>query len=54
VETERRPFTHYLVEGLRTGAVAGRAEWVTDEASFNYVYEQLRRTGAGMTSQCWV
>jgi len=43
-ETEPSPFSHYLVEGLTTGAAVGRAEWVTYEALFNYVYEQVRRS----------
>ena len=53
-EIERSLFTHFLVEGLKTGESAAGAELITEEALFQYAYDRVRAAGAGMTPQRWV
>ena len=42
---EQSLFTHYLVEGLETGAAGGTSEWITVDALYAYVHRQVTRTG---------
>ena len=53
-EAQRSVFTHWLVEGLRTGEAAAGAALVTEEALFQYACERVCAAGAGMTPQRWV
>jgi len=49
---EQSLFTHYLVEGLETGAAGGTSEWITVDALYAYVHRQVTRTGR-QTPQKW-
>jgi len=43
-DVERSLFTHYLVEGLETGAAGGASEWITVDALYAYAHAQVKKT----------
>jgi len=49
---EQSLFTHYLVEGLETGAAGGTSEWITVDALCAYVHRQVDKIGR-QTPQKW-
>jgi uncharacterized caspase-like protein len=46
-------FTHYLIEGLKTGAAAPENEQISAAALFDYASRQIRAANAGMTPERW-
>ncbi|MCH9699357.1 MAG: SUMF1/EgtB/PvdO family nonheme iron enzyme [Gammaproteobacteria bacterium] len=54
-ETDQSLFTHYLVDGLRTGAAAKHGETaITVSQLYDYVHEQVVSANPSMTPQRWV
>ncbi|MEZ4417785.1 MAG: caspase family protein [Gemmatimonadota bacterium] len=47
-------FTHYLLEGLRSGRAAAGQPFVTLDALYDYAYAQVVSHGRGQTPRKWV